>query len=323
MTPAQREADQASVAFHLALTQVGAATIEDALKIWADVPPTATTQTAGRWLTQAVRLVMTRRGQARALAMAYYRLIRALRVGRTVADPWRPEPEYVTLQMLRDEFGELAGPVQKPLEDTPSTGADSVLDEDRIPVEEIDGNSAAEEERLERLAEREARIDLEALGPKNLEVKVSHIDTDAPAKEVDAARDEAHRSAGSRQAATAARVAMDGGRGIVWNYSDRDRRVIGYVRLSRTGAPCGWCAMLISRGPVYKTNATARYGDGDKYHDNCHCYAEPVYSREQWRTSTRYTLNRRYQALWPQVTKGLSGQAAVSAWRRFIRQEQT
>jgi hypothetical protein len=343
VTPEQRaaEAEKTSAAYHVALTQIGVATIEDALKLWSGVPPTATAETAGRWLSDAVKLIMRRRGQARALAMAYYRLVRALRTGRTVADPLKPEPAYVTLSMLRSEFAELAGdPAQTPQEggeqstpaedtDAPATGAeqaqdgdDATLDEDRIPVEEVDGNSAAEEERLERYAAEEAEIDLEALGPANLAKKVDAIDTSQPANEVDGLRDEAHKAAGNRQASAAERIVMDGARGTVWNYANRDRRVIGYIRLSRTGTPCGWCAMLISRGPVYKSEASAEYSDGDKYHDNCHCYAEPVYTQAQWQSSPLYELNRRYSKLWPQVTKGLSGKAAVSAWRRFIRLEQ-
>jgi hypothetical protein len=115
---------------------------------------------------------------------------------------------------------------------------------------------------------------------------------------------------------------MNGGRSTVWNHMQRDKRAIGYIRLSRTGTPCGWCAMLISRGPVYRSQNSAEYADGDKYHDNCHCYAEPVFSREQYNGSSTYELNRRYEELWPKVTRGLSGKAAVSAWRRFIRQEQ-
>lgn len=340
MTPEQRaaEAEKTSVAYQVALTQIGVATIEDALKLWAGVPPTATASAAAGWLRDAVVLILRRRGQSRSLALAYYRLIRALRTGRTVADPLKPEPAYVTLEMLRNEFEELAGdaPLEggeqsTPPETTPapSVGAvepqqndDAPFDEDRIPVEEIDGNSASEEERLERYAEEEAEINLEALGPQNLWDKIDAIDTDAPAKDVDALREEAHKDAGNRQASAAERIVMDGARGTVWNYANRDKRAIGYIRLSRTGTPCGWCAMLISRGPVYKSEASAEYSDGDKYHDNCHCFAEPMFGQDQWRNSPLYELNRRYQKLWPIVTKGLSGKAAVSAWRRFIRLEQ-
>ncbi|AKY03763.1 head maturation protease [Streptomyces phage Amela] len=350
-TPARaQEAEQASVAFQVALTQIGVGTIEEALKLWAEVPVTARASTTSSWLKKAITAVMTRRRMSRDLARAYYRLARALRTGTTVADPYHPEPTYVTLDSLRREFASLAGGSEKPQEgrsesapteetepasqpaQPPTTGADEPTDApadeasedaevDRILVEELAG-LRADEERIEREAEAELRELLQTLGPDNLAKKQRDIDPEAPAKDVDRLRDEAHAQAGARQAAVAERVAMNGGRSTVWNHAQRDRRALGYIRLSRTGTPCGWCAMLISRGPVYRSEKTAEYGDGDKYHDNCHCYAEPVFSREQYRNSPVYALNRQYEELWPQVTKGLSGKAAISAWRRFIRTEQ-
>ncbi|MEU5403721.1 hypothetical protein ABZ348_31020 [Streptomyces sp. NPDC005963] len=304
---------------------------------------------------------------SRDLARAYYRLARALRTGTTVADPYHPEPTYVTLDVLRREFAALAGePAASPQEGRPapspsgpstspsSTASgspagvveapespsgqeleeDSDAELDRILVEELEG-LRDDEERIERDAEEELRTVLEALGPQTLGTKVDVIDTSQPADEVDRLRNEAHRQAGAQQAAAAARIAMNGGRSAVWNHASRDRRALGYVRLSRTGTPCGWCAMLISRGFVrsdaYRTQEAAgptlaqldsgEYADGDRYHDNCHCYAEPVFAPEQY-GSPAYALNRSYAELWPKVTRGLSGQAAVSAWRRFIRQEQ-
>ncbi|WP_432006312.1 hypothetical protein [Streptomyces parvus] len=359
----QAEADRAAVAFQAALTQIGAGTIADALTMWGDVPATARASTSAAWLRRAITMVMTRRRVSRDLARAYYRLARALRTGTTVADPYHPEPTYITLDVLRREFAELAGgPAERSPEgrsepsgtstpetpssaassesveagegDSPSADQESEDELDRVLVEEIDGLREAEEE-IEREAEQELRIALEALGPNNLQKKVDAIDGGRTADEVDGLRDEAHRQAGSRQAAAAERIAMNGGRSTVWNHASRDRRAIGYIRLSRSGTPCGWCAMLISRGFVrsdaYRSQRAAgptlpqlesgEYADGDKYHDNCHCYAEPVFSNEQY-DSPAYELNRRYAELWPKVTRGLSGKAAVSAWRRFIRQEQ-
>ncbi|KPC89298.1 hypothetical protein ADL35_02345 [Streptomyces sp. NRRL WC-3753] len=364
----QAEADRASVAFQVALTQIGAGTVEEALKLWQAVPVTARAATSTAWLKRAITLVMTRRRMSRDLARAYYRLVRALRTGKTVVDPYHPEPPYVTLETLRREFAELIGDAADgSLEGSPdSPGSDSSdssppaasgasveargeaqlpsdqpaqeagadPDGDQIEVEELP-SLREDEERIEREAEAEAREILEALGPANLERKTATIDTAKPAKDVDKAREEAHQQAGARQAATAERLVMNGGRSTVWNHMAKDRRVIGYIRLSRTGTPCGWCAMLISRGPVYKTQAKAgpslaaltsgEYADGDKFHDNCHCYAEPVYSLAQYKgssASSLYELNRRYEELWPKVTKGLAGKQAISAWRRFIRQEQ-
>ncbi|MEU8133244.1 hypothetical protein [Streptodolium elevatio] len=349
-TPArQAEAEEASAVFQLALTQIGVSTVEDAIALWADVPVTSRAPTAASWLRRAITLVMTRRRMSRDLARSYYRLVRALRTGTTVADPYHPEPTYITLDVLRREFAELAGTAGRPLEgrseDQPAGTSDpsdqvassdpappddvwdgtsdqeSADDPDRILVEELEGLREAEEQ-IERAAEQELRTVLEALGLANLERKVDAIDHDRPARDVDALREEAHLQAGAQQAAAAQRVAMNGGRSAVWNHMQRDRRAVGYIRLSRTGTPCGWCAMLISRGPVYKSQRSAEFADGDAYHDNCHCYAEPVYSRAQYGDSALYELNRRYQELWPKVTRGLSGTAAVSAWRRFIRQEQ-
>ncbi|MFF4244313.1 hypothetical protein ACFYY2_07535 [Streptomyces sp. NPDC001822] len=345
------ETDEVSVAFHTALTQIGAHTTADALRLWADVPASQRAVTAGAWLRKAITLVMSRRRQSRDLARAYYRLARALQTGSTVADPYHPEPSHVTLADLRREFAALAGnyepPVEPPSDPPPrgggqtssSAGTDDDPNDDdqgqapgesagrgddedqddeddddweRILVEELKG-LREEEERIEREAEEELRIVLEALGPRNLDQKLSVEDADP---------DEAHRDAGARQAAAASRIAMNGARSSNWAHMSRDGRALGYVRLSRTGTPCGWCALLISRGAVYKSRESATFNDGDRYHDNCHCYAAPIWNRDQYQSGELFALSRQYMALWPEVTKGKSGKAAVSAWRRFIRQKQ-
>ncbi|WNV90303.1 hypothetical protein [Umezawaea sp. Da 62-37] len=305
------------------------------------MPPARTTALSAAWLARAVRLVMTRRRQSRDLAMAYYRLVRALRTGTTAADPRRPNPPFVTLSMLRNEFAALASSqasqedaeepastTSRPIPERPAeseSGPESqppeAPEEDQVPVETIDGLDR-ELERQEREAEAEAHLVLEVLGLDNLDNKLDEIDDEQPAPDVDELRADAHRKAGARQAAAAERVAMNGARSTTWAAGHRDRRVLGYVRLSRTGTPCGWCAMLISRGAVYRSEKSATYADGDKYHDGCHCYAELIYSFDQYDTSELTALNRRYAAEWPSVTRGRSGKAAVSAWRRHIRQEQ-
>jgi hypothetical protein len=290
---------------------------------------------------------MRRRARARDLAIAYYRLVRALHTGRTIPDPRNPEPTSVSLSELRRQFNELVP--ERPSEtrasatpgdDTPpapeagreapdAPDDDDEDDEtDRILIEEI-ARLDAELERQEAAAEEEARVALEALGPANLAQLTDQIGDDRPAREVDAARDEAHTRAGARQAAAAARMVQNGARGTVWSTAERDQRVVGYVRYSTTGTPCGWCAMLISRGPVYRSERSATlsggaasYDDGDKYHDNCNCIALPVFSREQFESSDLFALNRQYAEEWPRVTRGLSGKAAVSAWRYYVRQQQ-
>ncbi|MGC4928071.1 hypothetical protein [Streptomyces sp. DT117] len=347
MTKAARhaEVDHASAAFHMALSQIGVQTTAEALALWSDVPAAQRAATAGGWLRRAISLVMGRRRQSRDLARAYYRLARALMTGSTVADPYHPEPTHVTLSDLRRQFAELAGGNYTPSAPQPAGGAATAErgeaspalteddgqeepdhdedDEDweRVLVEEIEG-LREEEERIEREAEEELRTVLEALGTSNLDKRLSGVDNGQPAREADRQRNEAHRQAGAQQAAAASRVAMNGGRSTAWNHMRRDKRSLGYVRLSRTGSPCGFCAMLISRGVAYKSQASATFADGDLFHDNCHCYAAPIFSRQQYGSAELFALNREYEALWPQVTKGHSGKAALTVWRRFIRQKQ-
>jgi hypothetical protein len=342
------EAEKAAAAFQVALIKIGAKTIAQALALWRRVPANKGAEVSAEWLDDAVRMVMQRRELARDLAMAYYRLTRALRTGATVPDPQDPTPATATtLGDLRDNFQRLVdasnGPASaSPTSDTPSTRTPADGDSVAIPVEHIDGlddNGDAEDARLEADAENEARIVLEALGPTRLQKLVSEIDNDRPASEVDELRDQAHAKAGSLQAASADRIVKNGARNKLTSLADRDKRVIGYVRLSRTGTPCGWCAMLISRGfvptsagnviyngefPAVSKTARAksvREGKaqvGDQYHNNCNCYAEPVYGEAQL-NEPMFDLNREYARLWPIVTKGKSGDAALSAWRRYFR----
>ncbi|MEU9044110.1 hypothetical protein AB0D63_20885 [Kitasatospora sp. NPDC048343] len=352
----QADADKAAEAFHLALSQIGAGTTAEAFKLWSEVPAAQRTATASGWLRRAITLVMGRRRMARDLARAYYRLARALQTGTTVADPYHPEPSTVTLGDLRRQFATLAGTYEAPApapstdgSDRPDKAADQPVSEqasrtaddarealqngdehqlddhaedwERILVEELEG-LRDEEDRIEREAEEELRTVLDALGTRNLDKRLSQVDDQQAAKDADRQREEAHRQAGAQQAGAAGRVAMNGGRSAIWNHTSRDRRALGYVRLSRTGTPCGFCAMLISRGVAYKSERSATYKDGDLFHDHCHCYAEPVFRRDQFDDSGLFELNRQYQALWPEVTKGYSGKAALNAWRRFLRAQQ-
>lgn len=329
--PEVAEADKASQTFSEALAQIGVLATADALAEWRSVPRQPG-RVGGGWIDRLVQTILGRRRQARDLSRSYYRLIRALQVGATVAfDP--SEGSSTTLTALRQDFAEQAAAVLPSASSESPTPAgskggkseagsgDSEDDSDRILVEHIKQleRSAAE---AERAAEAELREALEALGSRNLEKKLALIDDEITAREADGLRKDAHAAAGARQAASASRIARNGARGELWRAHDADPKAIGYVRVSRTGTPCGWCAMLISRGFVYRSEKSATYDDGDLYHDNCNCYAIPVFSKEQFYQSDLFELNRKYADLWPIVTRGLSGKAALSAWRRYFRQEE-
>lgn len=322
MTPAQqREADAASQRFHQALVAIGALAVAEALRNWESCPPEATPEQAARWAVKAINLTMVRRAGARALALAFYRYDRALRTGSTVADPRRRGETQTTIPALRREFEALVQ--QRPLARTPAptqeAGSGVSGPSPAIPVEEAPEPAAADRA-AERAAREEARVALTALGALRQQREVRDLREPTPEK-VQAI----HEQAGARQAAAASRIAQNGARAKLWSVGEADTRSIGWIRVSRTGTPCGWCAMLISRGAVYRTQKAATlkggassYEDGDKYHDNCQCYALQIFSEEQL-TSSLFDLNREYAEAWPRVTRGLSGKAAVSAWRRYIK----
>lgn len=88
-------------------------------------------------------------------------------------------------------------------------------------------------------------------------------------------------SAASQTAGMATRVVEGGGRGVMIGNSRRDPAARGWLRRSG-GTPCPFCAMLISRGPVY-TEVTARFAA----HDNCHCKAVPFFREDGWTGQSR------------------------------------
>lgn len=88
------------------------------------------------------------------------------------------------------------------------------------------------------------------------------------------APDDAYEAAMVKFGGMVRRQTMMGGRLTVAATAGADRRAVGWRRVT-DGNPCAFCAMLASRGPVYKDAAAA---DGIQYHAHCGCTAEPAYS---------------------------------------------
>lgn len=79
-------------------------------------------------------------------------------------------------------------------------------------------------------------------------------------------------------AAAAVRHTLNGGRGVVMGTVSQDRRAIGWAR-STSARPCAFCALLASRGPVFKSRSAASF----QAHDACACHPEPVYREDtEW-----------------------------------------
>lgn len=101
------------------------------------------------------------------------------------------------------------------------------------------------------------------------------------------------------------RLVEAGGRTAVMLNSLEDRSGRGWVRRSG-GSPCDFCALLISRGPVYTSRSgfgtNTRTGlpfAGDapnrfRAHDHCHCRAVPFFAGDSGWT----TQSAEYRVMW-------------------------
>lgn len=104
---------------------------------------------------------------------------------------------------------------------------------------------------------------------------------------------EAHAASLSRVAGAANRQTLMAGRLTVAASTAADTRTIGWRRVT-DGNPCAFCAMLASRGAIYRDQITA---DGFDFHFMCGCTAEPEYSTWQPTEQEQVYLNAYQRAL--------------------------
>lgn len=331
MTPERRaEAQQAGSAFHLALIYIGIASIDEAFELWASLPESQAPAAVNRWIESMTTMTQSHRRESRDLAMSYYRLARALHTGRTIADPWDPEAEPVTLGTLRSTFATQVEDAQRYRPRSARsreilTGSESEEPDASGATDDAELVETDEINRSIRTVQQRDDDDADEIQRSILLANLNDYRSKRERAGSEAEERKAQESAAFLAAATAQKGAVDGGRGTLQSVERRDREAIGFVRVSRTGTPCGFCAMLISRGIAlkYQTEGAATFrSDGEKYHLNCQCYGEPVFSTEQYDADPRFDLNRRYSKEWPRVTKGYSGRDAMNAWRRWIERGQ-
>lgn len=152
----------------------------------------------------------------------------------------------------------------------------------------------------------------------------------------------------STLAGSAARHVAEGGRNTMLGAIYEDGQSFGWERMTGT-RPCAFCAMLASRGAVYKSRESAEmvgYGSenvrrgfpaqygrirgtrsrGDSFHDNCDCYAEPRFVGDPLLSDE----NRPYRELWYETTqdtpqqllefrRAYEGRAAPTDARQAVR----
>jgi hypothetical protein len=127
----------------------------------------------------------------------------------------------------------------------------------------------------------------------------------------------------SRMSGAAERLVLGAERDTVMATAESSPEIVGWRRVPDDD-PCAWCAMLVSRGAVYLSRASAtsvvgRRGRargsmplGASYHDFCQCTAEPLYESEEEPAEVDDLYRQ-----WLEVTSGKSGDEALRAWREY------
>lgn len=113
----------------------------------------------------------------------------------------------------------------------------------------------------------------------------------------------------------AQRLVVDQGRNALIASIESDRRCRGWAREARPGA-CSFCAMLSTRGAVYKTRETATFVNHsqNRYHDHCHCVPVPLFA-DHYEPPAHV---REWDRVYAESTRGLSGADARNAFRQAL-----
>lgn len=320
-----REIDEATTLFHLALLAIGLEVTTDVISRWSDVP-VAKKGPSTDWVGGLVDMAVDHREAVREAAIVYYRLVRALATGRTVPPlPGMSLAPSPSLNVLRREFRSsvrhhIPPATMNANQRTRPKGGDG----EALPVDKLGERDRDIESEGDRVLKEYEEI---ASNVIDMTARMGRINEDRDAKSVDRDRARVHSSTGSSLAGVTEWLAIEAGRNVVAANLNHDSMAMGWMRISSTGTPCGFCAMLMSRGLVKSTSKHARgmyksqeSADG-QFHPNCHCIAVPIFSETYLKGSPLFDLNRHYAQMWPKVTRGLSGDAALSAWRRWMRQQ--
>lgn len=98
-----------------------------------------------------------------------------------------------------------------------------------------------------------------------------------------------------QSAGAVTRFVQNAGRETIEQSVLRDEAAYGVARVT-DGNPCSFCAMLCSRGAVYKSEMTADF----EAHAHCNCTSEPVYGTDGYQTPGR---SQEFSDLWAESTR--------------------
>lgn len=280
------------------------------ITLWAALDAAALDATTDAWVSASMRLIKEFRQRSARLAVEFYEQLRRLALPNTlipmptVLFPGDPEPRPID----PDAHGDLGDALADALRaDAASRRAARRA---RLPLTiRIDFSPR------DPAAEASLRI----TGPINIKQRVKGADLAAQPQTVR----QAERAALVEASGVASRHVLDGGRSTALQIAEKDEVVAGWIRVLGPN-PCYFCAMLASRGPVYrehsfdKSNNDPRWASSNfgtaKVHDHCHCSIQQVFSRR----SALPEQHRDLQRLWNDHIQGrYVGEDAILAWRRL------
>ncbi len=310
---AEAEIAALTASHRIAQSRLGARVAAGVMADWqAMVRPGAPAVSAGRWVDASLGRIRPARGASEQLTVSYTRLHRALSTGHTLP-PIGPGPatRRTTVGALRRDWAHTAGERYRP---TPGDQRPVVVDDFDWP--ELD----------EQAMDDAARTSLWVTGPVHAEQRLDQAEEDRGRGRLDdagflAELDDLMQDSAATAGGAADREVLRGGRSMSEESARRDTRVIGWARVTDLD-PCAFCAMLASRGAVYKSRSSAGLAGGapvslddlTKYHDLCHCQIVPVYDRDGWVPSG----SEAWRDLWQDATDGRTGADARRAFARAV-----
>ncbi|WP_156937531.1 hypothetical protein [Haloglycomyces albus] len=289
--------------------------MRDALAAWTAVTLAELYRTPAAAWWQLVSTMTSHRFAFRNLAIARYRLLRALELGRTVALP----SEKATSVKLADLWRQFYRSADQPGRPIPRGGRKT------IPIDK----TVWDRWRPDKM-ERTLAASYFSRGPARLKRKVERWEKQGKARIVDGelqvskeAGPEANRVKNAiirSSAANAARIAQDGARDATAEAIERDKKVKRWFRIT-DGDPCYWCAMLASQGAYYKSKRTAhRREDGHAYHDNCNCDVRPSWIDDGHPLANIPAAERRWVDLWQRFDKERKDTPSLT-WRKWFNNQ--
>lgn len=308
-TPAGRRLTEAQRREQVAIR---AGFLAEFLALWDLLDPFNLARTAQAWVRAVIALIELWRQISARSALDYYRDFRELEIPG--ADPL-PEIVFVDTPSAERAARRAAREAAPSVRRNPA----APRSQDRFVLRGRQSGLV-----IDWGARRGAvQASLEVLGPINIKQKTGRGMTP----------EQAARTALVEVSGAATRHVLEGGRESNIVAMRNDRVVKGWVRVTDAD-PCAFCAMLASRGPVYREdslNSNARgprndnpgvpfLGKGSfKVHDHCQCSMEAVYYTDtEWPGRAK-----EFDRLWKDHIRGkYSGKDAINAWRRLYEARQ-